>query len=102
MKRKSHLNAWVRPQMQDQQNISNQQFEFPLTFSADKNQFISYVRRAMSDGAIMLNKMSSAVDRMDLDFGAVRGTKHVFSLNNLCVCVHASMKNGFFHPSGKL
>lgn len=47
-----------------QQNISNQQFEVPLTFPADKKQFISYVRQAMSDGAIMLNKMSSAFDRI--------------------------------------
>lgn len=52
--------------MQDQQNISNQQFAFSLTFSADKELFINYVRWAMSDGAIMLNKMSSAFDRKDL------------------------------------
>lgn len=52
--------------MQGQQNVSNQQFAFSLTFSADKEPFINYVRWAMSDEAIMLNKMCSVFDRMDL------------------------------------
>lgn len=37
--KQQHLNAWVKPQMQDQQNVSNQQFLFSLTFSADKEPF---------------------------------------------------------------
>lgn len=52
--------------MQDQQHISNQQFAFSLIFSANKNLFINYARRSMSDEETTLNIYSSAFDRMDL------------------------------------
>lgn len=40
--------------MQDQQHISNQQFAFFLIFSANKNLFINYARRSMSDEVTVL------------------------------------------------
>lgn len=49
--------------MQDQQIISNHQFAFSLTFSADNKTFINYIRQAISYGAIMT---SSVFDRMYL------------------------------------